>query len=68
MPSDDGRIRTSLELSPENLEFWKRLPQGEGKRLINFLLDEVRFKFKTEGIDSIHVFLGKVEQRAWKIL
>ena len=63
-----SRIRTTIELSKENLILWRSLPQGEGKRLINFLLDEVR-KLKTEeGDSSIHNFLAKVIARNIKIV
>jgi len=61
-----SRLRTTIELSSENHEFWGRLPHGEGKRLINYLLDEVR-KVEKEQKGSIHNLLGKVLAKQMKL-
>jgi len=42
MSKPDKRILTTIELSPENLSFWKSIPHGDGKKLINYLFDNLR--------------------------
>ena len=62
------RNRTTIEFSNENLKFWQSLPSGSGKRLVNFLFDQVREKKDKSGVESLHYFLGKVEEKNIKIV
>ena len=57
--SKPKRIRTTLELSPENLVFWEELPYGERKWLINELLDRMRLK-RAKNPGSIRNFLAEL--------